>query len=151
VEGRGNLNDDGTYRRTALETLLAMFRSLVNLTSIKINNSRGCFLDLLATIASSSPLIEVIDFHDSHWTQRDDNRFRRAGRVSFKERYAPACSKAEVDTILGRFRSLRQIDLGILPTFKPQRFEGLGSDLARQGVIVNWDFCTRFRDPQKTQ
>ncbi|GAA5827801.1 hypothetical protein JCM5353_006425 [Sporobolomyces roseus] len=118
---------------------VAMFRAFANLTSITINNSRGCFRDLLATLSSSTPLLELVDFHGSHWIQRNDASLRRGGIKSFEERYVPACSKSEVETLLQGFNSLRYTDLGVLPTTNPDDYEGLGNDLKGKGVTIVWD------------
>jgi len=82
---------------------------LANLTSITAQSKHFNWIQALVHLATSSPRLEVIDFHGSRWILPGTPMSDQPASLNV---HGTACSEDELITALGRFKKLSKVDLG---------------------------------------
>ncbi|GAA5827017.1 hypothetical protein JCM5353_008888 [Sporobolomyces roseus] len=112
--------------------VVSRFASFPRLTSISLCGTHGPSLLLLETLAKSSPLLSSIDFHSSRWISTADPLSTVSNEL-FPE--------IRIFVTLQTMQQLRKVDLGILPTVDPERYEGMKAMLELRGIEMKYKRC----------
>jgi hypothetical protein len=86
---------------------------------------------LLDSLASSCPLLETLNFPDSYWLSDLPS-------PSFPADFFP---ELRVLAQLRKFKHLKSVNLGILPTIDQDDYSTLKEELGGAGVRVSHDVC----------
>ncbi|GAA5850540.1 hypothetical protein JCM5353_009028 [Sporobolomyces roseus] len=130
------------YNRSAVSP--EHFLHFPDLTHLTLASCKGPSLALLKTLASHSPLLEEMNFIRSCWTSDTAVVAESASDEKFSDAVIP---QEEFATTLGKFKHLRRLDLGILPTeLYAQNYDTIYRSLEKQGVRVTRDVCTGSPD-----
>ncbi|GAA5979952.1 hypothetical protein JCM5350_005551 [Sporobolomyces pararoseus] len=108
------------------------FRLFPVLTILHLRRTHGPSLALIGTLASHSPLLEIIDLVDSCWVSSSDRHSVHPQEI-FPEQQVLAC--------LLKFKHLKTVDFGILPTSSRLDYGQLWVELDQRRIKCSWEIC----------
>jgi len=111
---------------------LEAFLSFPHLTSLSLLYTHGPSLQLVETLASSSPLLLRLSFEYSRWVS-DTHPQSIVPEVIFPEE--------QILFTLSKLVHLKYIDLGTLPTTDYKKYKGLKDRLEAEGTEVQYNRC----------
>jgi len=114
-----------TLRSDAPPLPLETFRLFPHLTSLSLVGTHGPSPRFLELLATASPLITHLSFLCSRWVSDTDPQSFRP-EVIFPE--------VQILSSLSKFKHLKDIYLGTLPTTKHNKYKGLKSSLEAEGI-----------------
>ncbi|GAA5979136.1 hypothetical protein JCM5350_007079 [Sporobolomyces pararoseus] len=111
------------------------------LQRLSLKGFDGPSLAHLEALATVSPYLTLLDFHNSRWIRPSTstaNPVRNGPSISFL---------ADPDDLLlqlKKFKKLQYVDLGILPTSEREIYQNLEDEMKAKQVEVKWKVCARY-------
>jgi hypothetical protein len=134
--------DDYLINGAPFVTSSALSR-LTSLTHFSIEGFHGPSLDLLDILASSSPSISVLNFARCHWLPSSSQSSNSAHRI-VNSSIPSIVDSGDLLAQLRKFKHLKRVHLGFLPTTKVATYASTVSQLEEQGVEVEKSLCFRY-------
>ena len=97
----------------------------------------GPSLTLLQHLASSCPLLTVIDFTNSFWISHDPHLALSRSDLYFETVFP----ESDIIKELRKMTSLQSLHLGNLPSEDPEDYEDLRSEMKKRGIKCEWEVC----------
>jgi len=120
---------------------LQHFLRFPNLRSLQLCGFVGPSLSLLEQLASSCPLLSLIDFKESFWIS-NDSTLAYSATDPYYEAIFPE------DRIILEFKKqskLRELNLGYLPTSNPLKISKLEKSMKERSIKLTWTKCRGVR------
>lgn len=95
----------------------------------------GPSLTLLQHLASSCPLLTVIDFTNSFWISHDPHLALSRSDLYFETVFP----ESDIIKELRKMTSLQSLHLGNLPSEDPEDYEDLRSEMKKRGIECDWE------------
>ena len=121
-------------RRNSPSLPLEAFNSYPHLTILALNCCHGPSLELLETLLRSSPLLSRLAFASSRWVS-DSTPLSNDPDEVFPEN--------EILEVLLKFRQLRYLSLGVLPTTDPHRYDEFQDRILESGMSFSYAICEK--------
>ncbi|GAA5954652.1 hypothetical protein JCM3765_003843 [Sporobolomyces pararoseus] len=109
------------------------FTSLPQLKILTLRGFQGPSVFFLHVLATSSPLLRSLDFSNSFWTPSNSTDLT----TTLRDRLNPFQDE-EVVEALSRFKYLRRIEFGYLPSCLKEAYDGLKLSLKGIGIEMEW-------------
>ncbi|GAA5990060.1 hypothetical protein JCM5350_003428 [Sporobolomyces pararoseus] len=106
------------------------FTALPQLTSLTLRGFQGPSVSFLHVLATSSPLLRSLDFSDCFWIPSHVSTTPNDRLNPFRDQ--------DVVAALNRFKNLRRIEFGYLPSCEKSSYDGLKTSLKEIGIEMEW-------------
>jgi len=120
---------------------LEHFLRFPNLRSLQLCGFIGPSLSLLQQLASSCPLLSLIDFEESFWISNDSTLGYSATDLYYEAIFPEDCITLEFK----KLSKLRELNLGYLPTSDPSKFSKLEKSMKERSIKLTWTMCRGAR------
>jgi len=123
-----------SYGRTSTGPTLppAEFTGFSSLRHLKLYSSHGPSLEFLKSLSSHSPLLQSLNLEKSVWISSS------ASSSTVPDEVFPEHKVVEE---LIKFKHLHSVQLGILPTIDPLRYNWIKGELEKVGIESSYEVC----------
>ena len=105
--------------------------SFPRLSKLTLRGLTGPIRQLMDSLASSSPLLAVIDLKNSMWSRTNET--------------APISRGKNILDSITTLSQLKYLHLGYLPTVTEEKFEAHKANLNGLGIQIEWEYCVLHR------